>query len=223
MVSMETSIVILTEKKHTVVLLSIIEMVNPRATVRFVTSSAELEALFAGSPRVDRFIAFCTSVVVPPQVLERLGGPAYNFHPGPRTHPGSYPAPFALYDGGKRFGVTAHVMHARVDSGPIVASMDFAIEPGADLGWLAARTLKAALKLFIHLCPALVRSTAPLPVQGAGWTGTRSTRKRLEALVQLPLDISSEELERRRRAFGQLEEFPLTITLHGRRFRMVAE
>ena len=220
---METAIVILTEKKHTVVLLSIVEMANPRATVRFVTSSAELNELFAGSPRVDRFIAFCTSVVVPAETLERLGSPAYNFHPGPRAYPGSYPAPFALYDGAQRFGVTAHVMHARVDSGPIVASMDFDIDPAADLGWLAARTLKAALKLFIHLCPALVGSTAPLPVQARGWTGTRSTRKRLEALVQLPLDTSPEELERRRRAFGQLEEFPLTIALHGRRFRIVAD
>lgn len=214
------SILILTEPKHAVVLLSIVEVVSPDATVTFVSTLAELEAFIASSPAVDRLIAFCTAVVVPARILDAIGSLAYNIHPGPPEYPGRYPAPFALYDGARRFGATAHVMLAKVDSGPIVGQATFEIEAGTDLTTLNSRTYKAALKLFIRLCSALVRSTEPLPVLPISWTGRASTRRDLERLVNVASDISADEFERRHRAFGQMTECSLTLHWHGRRFRL---
>ena len=74
-------------------------------------------------------IAFCTAVIVPAALLDRLGRPAFNFHPGPPTYPGRHPESFAAYDGVIRFGATAHVMAPRVDEGPIVGVEWFDVPP----------------------------------------------------------------------------------------------
>ena len=77
-----------------------------------------------------RLIAFCTSVIVPAEVLDAVMAPAYNFHPGPPTYPGSHVASFAIYDGADMFGATAHEMAAKVDSGPIVGVEWFQVPDG---------------------------------------------------------------------------------------------
>ena len=82
---------------------------------------------------VRRLTAFLTSVIVPKAILDGLEIPAYNFHPGPSTYPGSHAASFALYDGVEHFGATAHVMEEKVDCGPIVAAEWFVVPEGARL------------------------------------------------------------------------------------------
>jgi hypothetical protein len=95
---------------------------NPALSFRDAVTRDELLAIPPELLRDARLVAFTTGVVVPEAVLERLGHGAYNFHPGPPDYPGWAPAHFAMYDGAKTFGATAHVMVRRVDSGPIVAS-----------------------------------------------------------------------------------------------------
>ena len=88
------------------------------ADVTVAVTLAELETALAQPARV---ISFGSGVIVPPPLLARLKGPAYNFHPGPPEYPGIFPSVFALYAGEKEFGVTLHEMAAAVDSGPIVS------------------------------------------------------------------------------------------------------
>lgn len=220
---MAPNIVVLTEPKYSIVLLSIIEHFEPRAQVRFLFTAEDLSDYFALPAEISRFIAFFTPVVVPAAILERIGSPAYNIHPGSPAFPGRYPVAFALYEGVRRFGTTAHVMTAQVDSGPIVAVAEFDVEEGADLDWLNARTYKAALKLFMHLCPRLLRTTDPLPTSAIRWTGGRSTQAALRAMCEIPPDIAPDELERRLRAFSLVAPEPFRMTLHGRRFRLMPD
>ena len=49
---------------------------------------------------------------------------AINFHPGPPEFRGIGCANFALLKNSKYYGSTAHVMEAKVDSGPILMSKD---------------------------------------------------------------------------------------------------
>ncbi|WP_051340647.1 formyltransferase family protein [Azospirillum halopraeferens] len=224
---MAPKIVILTEPKHSVVLLAMIEHVAPDAVVRFLSDERDLRDWFATEPpspeQPVRFLAFFTAVVVPPDILAGLGGPAYNFHPGPPAYPGRYPVAMALYDGARRFGATLHVMSPRVDSGPIVSVVEFEVADDADLDWLNTRTHKAGLRLFQHACPALVRSSAPLPTLDRAWSDRRSTRRSVERLCDIPPDIEPDELDRRLRAFAQLAPQPFRMTLHGRRFHLVPD
>jgi methionyl-tRNA formyltransferase len=217
---MRPPVVILTEAEHTVVLLSIAEMIDPTANVLFVTSRGELESFFASDRTFHRLVAFCTSVVVPGSILNRLAGPAYNFHPGPPTHPGLYAAPFAIYEEAKVFGVTLHEMLPSVDSGPIVGTMQFTIGEGTDVDWLRPRTRKAALKLFFHFWAKLANSAAPLRVLPVQWSGPPCTRRRFEAMLEVPVDIEAGELARRKRAFNKVDQARLYVQVHGQRFQI---
>ena len=113
-------------------------------------------------------IAFCTAVIVPASLLDRLGRPAFNFHPGPPTYPGRHPESFAAYDGVSRFGATSHVMVPRVDEGPIVGVEWFDVPPETGQMMLADLAFQATLRLFARQAPIMALSTQPMkPSRGA--------------------------------------------------------
>jgi methionyl-tRNA formyltransferase len=182
------------------------------------------DELLAIAPEVlhnARLIAFTTGVVVPQAVLEELGHGAYNFHPGPPDYPGWAPAHFALYDGTTTFGATAHVMAARVDSGPIVGVEPFVIPGGVDLRGLEQLAFVRLARLFWRMARDIAREADPLPTLPVEWSGTRSTRRMYADMCDVPPDVDASELSRRIRAFhDDFRGIPLTVTLHGIRFQL---
>ncbi|HBT41352.1 MAG TPA: hypothetical protein DEB21_04800, partial [Rhodospirillaceae bacterium] len=91
----------------------------PDARIQGVSSRAELEQATAAPATDLRLVAFCSDVIVPEAVLDRLPGPSYNVHPGPPWVRGIYPSVFALYEGLDRFGATLHELTMEIDAGPI--------------------------------------------------------------------------------------------------------
>ena len=152
--------------------------------------------------QVRRLIAFCTRVIVPRKILYELGGPAYNFHPGPPEYPGTHPASFAIYDGATRYGVTVHEMVALVDTGPIVAVKRFDILPSMRFADLEMHAYKALATVFSNLAKRLATDAKPLSHSGKEWSGTRSTKKLFEHMRHVTEDMDEEEIKRRFRAFG---------------------
>jgi hypothetical protein len=150
--------------------------------------------------------------------LNELDGPAYNFHPGPPAYPGSHPTALALYDRATHFGATLHEMVARVDSGPIVGTVDFRMPDGIGYADLARHAYQATIKLFLQAAPVLAGSDAPLMPLPIVWGDRRSTRGSIEAMCRLSGDIGPEELGRRAHAFGEVPGLTLTISLHGMDF-----
>ncbi|MBV5336414.1 methionyl-tRNA formyltransferase, partial [bacterium] len=110
--------ILLTSTIEACYLAGILSSFNPDLSVVWVRTREELERAVGDSSPSVRLIAFMTEVVVPAEILKRLEGPAYNFHPGPPAYPGKYPSAFALYDGAAGYGATAHEMRPLVDSGP---------------------------------------------------------------------------------------------------------
>jgi len=159
---------------------------------------------------------------VPSHVLNALGYGAYNFHPGPPQYPGWAPAHFALYEQAAEFGATAHVMAECVDSGPIVDAALFPIP--ADITVLGLEGLAYAhlAQLFWRLSNALATHPAPLPERPLQWGRKKNSRRAYQAICDIPLDITKEDLDRRMRAFGGNHWGMLpTIRLHGIAFRAV--
>jgi len=196
---------------------------NPRLTVYPVATPQDLAAFDATALRRARLIAFASPMIVPASVLGSLGFGAYNFHPGSPQYAGWAPAHFALYDQATEFGATVHVMAERVDSGPIVDVALFAVP--ADIGVLGLEGLAYAhlARLFWQLARRLATDAAPLPVRALQWGDKRNSRRAYQAICDIPLDISKDELERRMRIFGG-NHFGLapTIRLHGVEFRAVS-
>jgi methionyl-tRNA formyltransferase len=196
---------------------------NPGLRILSIVSVPELAALPRRLLATSRLIGFATPVIVPAAFLARLGYGAYNFHPGPPSYPGTVPAQMAIYEGAQFFGATAHEMVERVDAGPIVGMDLCALPPEATAVEAEMLALDLLLKLFSNLSYALTEPQ-PLPRLPVTWASRKSTRATLAGLCALPLDISAHELARRVKAIdGNHLGYELTVTLHGRRFRLVAE
>ncbi|MSO93735.1 MAG: methionyl-tRNA formyltransferase [Rhodospirillales bacterium] len=170
--------------------------------IRHVRDRRGLEAAIANPSEGVRLIAFSTAVIVPATVLKALGSPAYNFHPGPPTYPGSHGVEFALYEGADRFGATAHVMRPKVDEGPIVGVEWFDILPQLDRTGLEIKAYGACARLFLKLARALATGDAPLPEIGVAWSGPKRTNRDYEQLREITPELDAEEAARRKRAFG---------------------
>lgn len=202
-------------------LASLLKRFNQRLAVQAASTLGDLEALAPALLRRARLIGFLTPTIVPKHILDRLGFGAYNFHPGPPGYPGWQPAYFAAYDGVKAFGVTAHAMVEKVDSGPIIDVELFRVPPNAGVIDLEKMAFLEALHLFRRLAPVLATRPSPLPDLPIRWSGRKSTRKQFAAMCDIPPDISKEELARRIAVFGAIpiDVYP-TVTLHGHRFRL---
>lgn len=201
-------------------LTAIVAGMRPGLPVDVAFSREALEDWAGRITPSSRLIAFCASVVVPPAILEALGGPAYNFHPGPPAYPGKYPAVFALYDGASVFGATLHEMRARVDSGPIVGVTEFAVPPNVDGRWLEARAHQAALHLFLCGVRDLIFHPEPLAPLPVSWGNRRCGRRAFEDLRTIGSDVDPNDLERRIRVVQQVPGATLAMLVHGRRFEL---
>jgi methionyl-tRNA formyltransferase len=205
--AMLDTIILLTSAVERSIFTSLLSTHNPCLTIAAAETLADLNALEPDTLARTRLIAYNTGVVVPADVLDRLGYGAYNFHPGPPTNPGWAPAHFALYKRAAQFGTTAHVMVARVDEGPIVGVEMFSIPPGASVASLEGMAYARLSYLFWTLAKPLATCSEPLPQLPVQWSGTKTTRRDYAALCDIPLDIQRDELERRIAVFGEDPNF----------------
>jgi methionyl-tRNA formyltransferase len=194
---------------------------NPALSFRCAVTAEDLTAIEPEVLCEARLLAFTTSVIVPESILAALGHGAYNFHPGPPQYPGWAPAHFALYDGARTFGATAHVMAARVDSGPIVGVEFFIIPDKISVRGLEQIAYVRLAHLFWRMSRDLACDPSPLQELEIAWCGIKSTRQMYRDMCELPAGISAGELARRIRAFhDDFRAIPLTISVHGIRFQL---
>ena len=215
-----TRLILLTQREFAAQIAAPFRAVAPTVGIGVAVTLSDLETALAEGPENTRLVSFGAGVIVPARVLDRLAGPAYNFHPGPPSYPGIFPSVFALYDGAQQFGVTLHEMAPKVDSGAIVAVDSFAIDPAWDRLALDTAAFSALVVLLERLAPRLADPSAPLARSTQTWSGRRRTRKDFEALCRLPEDVTAEEFARRHRAVGEGPEHALTLTRFGRSFRL---
>jgi methionyl-tRNA formyltransferase len=218
---MKTIILLIGTAGQQVALIKLMREHNPALSFRCVLTLDELTAIEPDVLREARLIAFTSGVIVPRTILAALGYGAYNFHPGPPDYAGWAPAHFALYDGARTFGATAHVMTKRVDSGPIIGTESFIIPDNIGVRELEQIAFVRLAYLFWRLSRIIACEKDPLPTLPIAWSGTKSTRRMYEKLCEIPANIDPTELARRLRAFNDdFRAIPLTVTLHGLRFRL---
>jgi methionyl-tRNA formyltransferase len=218
---MKTIILLIGTAGQQLALTTLLAEHNPALSFRCVLTLDELAAIEPEIIREARLVAFTSGVIVPSYILDAVGFGAYNFHPGPPDYPGWAPAHFALYNGARVFGATAHVMTARVDSGQIIGTESFIIPDNVSVRELEQIAFVRLAHLFWSLSRGIACNTGALPPVPIAWSGTKSTRRMYENLCEIPADIDRAELARRTRAFNDdFRGIPLTVTLHGARFRL---
>jgi len=203
---MPDEIILLTGGAEGPHLANILTQINSELSIECVESLDQLQGICQLSPHskstVRRLIAYCTDVIVPTGILQAMTGPAYNFHPGPPAYPGAHAASFAIYDGARKFGVCAHEMAPRVDSGSIVGVEEFGVPENARFLDLEILAYKKLFQLFGRLADNLASRDVPLDRLDISW-GDRKTRKADFARMKVfDADMDEAEIRRRWRAFG---------------------
>ena len=93
------------------------------------------------------------------------------------------PAPFALRDNAENYGVTFHFMKPKVDTGAIIEAVRFDMPEEKTQEALELAAYKALLKLVIERIKQLVDVNFVFTPSGDEWSGNKTTRKDLDALL----------------------------------------
>jgi len=168
----------------------------------------------------DYLLSFLCHRVLPEYVLRRASRGAINFHPASPSYPGIGCVNFALYEGAREYGMTAHHMAAKVDSGPIIATRLFPVYERDTVASLLARTHVHLLSLFHDVVDRIAAGT-PLPATSDRW-GKLRTRKDLDRLAVI--DASAEPAEVARRVLAtSYGEWQPSVSISGFTFRLETE
>lgn len=195
-------LIILSKNEFTQAISEKVKYANNTLTIINVLSLQDLLALSPEVIRCARLIGFGTDIIVPGIILKNLKFGAYNFHPGPPSHPGWAPFCFAVYDRAEEFGATAHIMIEKVDAGPIVGTALFPVPPDATPGLLANLSRIAGIHLFGQLAPALANRAEPLPALQVEWGRLKRRRTDLMRMCDVPANLDDQEKAHRLRSFS---------------------
>ena len=170
----------------------------------------------------DLILCFRSLYILPKSLIENAKIAAINFHPGPPEYPGSGGINFALYENKKKFGVTAHLMNEKVDSGKILEVKTFPILEKDNVDSLLKKT---HLKLFditkkfifcLHSEKSEFIADKLLKSQFI-WSNKRRSIKEVDKLSVISCETSKEEINKRIRSF-HTNKFPLSIIINDFKF-----
>jgi methionyl-tRNA formyltransferase len=142
-------------------------------------------------------ISFLCPWIFPANVLGRFKT-AINFHPGSTDYPGIGCYNFAIYEGSSTFGAVCHHMQSQVDSGAVIMERRFDCLPDETVEGLKLRTMVVMLGMLHDLLPRIAAGS--LPTSDLKWSRRAFTRRDLNALCRITVDMSAEEIKRRVRA-----------------------
>ena len=119
-----------------------------------------------------------------------------NFHPGPPEYPGIGCFNFAIYDEVNCYGVTAHIMNAKVDTGQIIGVKRFKMSNNENVISLSKKTYKAQYELFIEVLSFIFKNKS-LPSSNENWKRAPYKRIELESLSEITPNMGPKEINKR--------------------------
>jgi methionyl-tRNA formyltransferase len=147
----------------------------------------------------DYTISYLSPWIVPKKVLQNTKIAAINFHPGPPEYPGIGCTNFAIYNQEKKFGITVHYMHEKVDTGTIIQVKRFPLFEKDTVWSLSQRCYAYIYTTFVGLFK-LMLCAEPFPVSDEKWRRKAYTRVELNELCRITSDMTSREIQRRIKA-----------------------
>lgn len=152
------------------------------------------------------------------QLLDSASVGPINFHTAPPCWPGRGSCSYALLNNDKEFGVTAHIMNEKVDAGPILKVLRFAIEEDDDAETLHFKTLSSIPHLVRGLIDDLkANNMVPIP-SGEQWERKALKQKELMPLMRINEEDREETVARKIRAFSHSQKPGPYIEKYGVKF-----
>ena len=163
----------------------------------------------------DVILSFRNLFIIDDDILKRASKYSINFHSGPPNYPGSGCTNFALLDNSKEYGVTAHLMNDRVDTGAIYKVNNFEISPNDNIDRLVVKTHEKLMVLFKDVVDDMANGldiTKLSENSGIKWSGVKRKISAINKLQRIELDLNTEEIEKRVRAL-HTEDFPIELKI----------
>ncbi len=164
----------------------------------------------------DYIISYLSPWILSESLLNRARMAAINFHPATPEYPGTGCINFALYENAPEYGAMCHHMASKVDTGTVIAVKRFPVFASDTVETLLERTYDHQLILFYEMI-ALIAQGKPLPVSPETWTRPPFTRKQLNALSVITVEMNAEEIAKRIRATSFRQWKPV-LELNGFKF-----
>lgn len=149
--------------------------------------------------RGDYLLSFLSPWIIPEEVLEQAEIFSLNFHPGSPKYPGISCYNFALYNNEKEYGVTCHEMVGKIDSGNIIKTLKFPINENETVLTLKKKARKYLLDLFKEIIEQIEKGYT-LTFSNEKWKSGPYTKKDLQAICKINLDMQKSEIFRRIKA-----------------------
>jgi len=195
-----------------------------RAAERLGPGDAFPEALAADllENGIDLLISYLNPVIVPGPILRTVRIAAINIHPAPPEWPGVGCVCYALYEGDREFGVTAHIMTERVDQGPIVRVLRFPVFDSDDNESLSRRAGDYSLVLYYEILGE-VATAGEVRLSGERWRGPSRTWAEFRRWMTLSASDPPDEIRRKIRAVAHPQLPGPFVELGAARFAYAAE
>ena len=157
-------------------------------------------------------------VIASRRLLDSLSVAAINFHTAPPRWPGRGSVSFALFEGDREFGVTAHLMTENIDAGPILRVLRFPIRRDDSVETLHSRTLAQIPRLVETVVDNLAKNDWRVVPSREKWARKALRRKDLLDLMQIHATDSAAVAARKIRACAHPRKPGPYVVKHGRRF-----
>ncbi len=167
--------------------------------------------------KADICISYLSPWIIPPHLLNNIRTFSINFHPGSPQYPGIGCTNFAIYDAESEFGITVHHMAQKVDTGKIIRVIRFPIHKNESVYSLSQRCYEFISKAFFEVFDYYIANNV-LPESDETWKRKPFTRKELNELCKIDINMDREEIVRRINATEYPNMPGAYVELHGIRF-----
>jgi len=170
----------------------------------------------------DYIICYRSYFIIPKYLLDKTKYYNINFHPGCPNYPGSGGVNLTLFNEEEEFGVTAHLMNEKVDSGDIIEYRSFKVFETDNVKTLLERTHNYLYCLFIELTTQLRQEgnefiKNKIKQNKIQWSEGSTKISDIDKLQIIEKDVTEIELTKRIRSFNH-PNFPLEVHIHNHRF-----
>ncbi len=165
----------------------------------FIGKNGDKLPLKLRKKKYDFIISYLSPWIIKKNILSNTRFNNINFHPGPPNYPGIGCYNFAIYNEEKYYGVTAHIMNAKVDTGKILGVKKFKINKKITLERLINLSYLKMYELFKQIVDkSLNNKLSPTP--NISWERKPYKRSDLENLCVLKNKFEKKEILRRIRS-----------------------
>ena len=172
----------------------------------------------------DYIFTFRSYLILKKMTIKKAKIAAINFHPGTTKYRGVGCANYAIYERSKFYGVTAHLIETKIDSGKIIDEVKFKISKKISLKALLTKTHREQYYLALKTIKGIIKNKDYIKNQikknnKNKWSKKIGSKKKLDKFYQLKrFNLTDEELSRYLRS-TLYKDFKPYITIKDKVFK----